>query len=237
MIEIVIPMAGEGKRFAAAGYALPKAFVDVCGAPMLKRVIDSVVPSVKKCGVTVLTANSCRDWLPADVGEFVVGATSGAVDTIHRFRSLPWVNWPTMISNCDLWLAKGVIDDFLAYAEGPDCSLITFPSTNPHHSYVRLNDECLVTEIKEKQVISDEAVAGVYWFRSGALLEDYCRQVVESGDRFNGEFYLSSVIAAMVADGLSVTTFPVEWDQVAMLGTPEELAVFEQKVAEGRITL
>ncbi len=39
---LVIPMAGEGARFVKAGYALPKPFIDVCGAPMISHVLDNL---------------------------------------------------------------------------------------------------------------------------------------------------------------------------------------------------
>ena len=34
MLNIVIPMAGRGSRFADAGYQLPKPLIDVCGRLM-----------------------------------------------------------------------------------------------------------------------------------------------------------------------------------------------------------
>lgn len=219
-MRIIIPAAGDGKRFREAGYLMPKPLIPVCGKPMIERVKDSIDPDRR------------HDW--QILTRAVVGETRGAVDTLLRATYAPG---PVLVANCDQWLAPGIVDDFLAWTDGPECSLITFQSTNPHHSYVRLDDECLVTEIKEKEVISDEAVAGIYWFKSGKVLENYCRRVLVSGDTYNGEFYLSSVIAAMVADGLPVTTFPVGWDELAMIGTPEELVVFEAKVADGMIVL
>ena len=35
MINIVIPMAGQGSRFAKAGYEKPKPFIDVNVKPMI----------------------------------------------------------------------------------------------------------------------------------------------------------------------------------------------------------
>ena len=40
MINIVIPMAGAGSRFAKAGYDKPKPFIDVLGKPMICHVLD-----------------------------------------------------------------------------------------------------------------------------------------------------------------------------------------------------
>ena len=42
MINIVIPMAGAGSRFADAGYTKPKPLIDVCGTAMIERVLDNL---------------------------------------------------------------------------------------------------------------------------------------------------------------------------------------------------
>ena len=44
MINIVIPMAGRGSRFASAGFELPKPLIDVMGKPMIDWVIDNIAP-------------------------------------------------------------------------------------------------------------------------------------------------------------------------------------------------
>ena len=41
-INIVIPMAGAGSRFAKAGYKKPKPFIDVLGKPMICHVLDNL---------------------------------------------------------------------------------------------------------------------------------------------------------------------------------------------------
>ena len=41
MINILIPMAGLGSRFAKAGYKKPKPFIDVSGKPMIVRVVEN----------------------------------------------------------------------------------------------------------------------------------------------------------------------------------------------------
>ena len=42
MVNIVIPMAGEGSRFVKAGYDIPKPFIDVHGKPMIIRVLENL---------------------------------------------------------------------------------------------------------------------------------------------------------------------------------------------------
>ena len=45
MLNIVIPMAGAGSRFAKVGYKDPKPLIPVHGHPMIKVVIDNLRPS------------------------------------------------------------------------------------------------------------------------------------------------------------------------------------------------
>ena len=44
MINIVVPMAGEGSRFAEAGYTDPKPLISVHGKSMIQLVIDNLTP-------------------------------------------------------------------------------------------------------------------------------------------------------------------------------------------------
>ena len=41
-MNIVIPMAGSGKRFVEAGYTKPKPFIDVLGKPMIVNVLHNL---------------------------------------------------------------------------------------------------------------------------------------------------------------------------------------------------
>jgi dTDP-glucose pyrophosphorylase len=41
-MQILIPMAGEGSRFAKEGYTFPKPLIDVEGKPMIQRVVENL---------------------------------------------------------------------------------------------------------------------------------------------------------------------------------------------------
>ena len=45
MLNIVIPMAGRGSRFAQAGYKNPKPLIDIYGHPMIEYVVKNITPS------------------------------------------------------------------------------------------------------------------------------------------------------------------------------------------------
>jgi NDP-sugar pyrophosphorylase family protein len=228
MLEILIPCAGEGRRFQEAGYTVPKPQIDIAGKPMIQRVMDCLTP-----------AEPHRFRL---LGKEQVGETQGAVDTLLHGRALINPANPVLVANCDQLIDPGHIEVFLRVPHsglrtGCDAAIMTFNSTNPHHSYVKL-DGYRVTEIAEKVVISDNAVLGVYWFSSGQLLMDYAEKVIANNLRYgNGEFYISSILALMVGDGLDIATYEVDVHERHMLGTPEELRIYLDKVESGRVTL
>ncbi len=214
-------MAGEGRRFAEAGYTKPKPLIDVAGKPMIERVVDCLTPRTPH-RVTLLSRE-------------MVGETRGAVDTLLHAVSRVDPRRPLLVANCDQYLSVS-IDDFLEHAVG-DAAIMTFNSTNPHHSYVKVADG-LVSEIAEKRVISDDAVLGVYWFSSGQLAFDYARKVIANqAVHDDGEFYISSMLGLMIDDRLALTTYEVDVHDKHMLGTPEELQIFLDKVADGRVRL
>jgi len=45
MLNIVIPMAGAGSRFAQAGYTFPKPLIEVKNKPMIQVVVDNLRPA------------------------------------------------------------------------------------------------------------------------------------------------------------------------------------------------
>lgn len=212
MIHVVIPAAGSGRRFADAGYDLPKPLIDVLGKPMIQRVLDNLQTRERQ-RVTVVS----QILLPTDAEVVLTEPTLGAVDTLLRAGI---GDGPLLVANCDQ-LTSLDMDRFVD-PRGDGC-IATFRSSKPHHSYVELNSGGAVREIAEKSVISHHAVAGVYFFRNGKDFLDACRTVVDEHRLVLNEFYVSTAIALMVKRGARLTTMDCD---VAVMGTPDELESF-----------
>jgi NDP-sugar pyrophosphorylase family protein len=100
-------------------------------------------------------------------------------------------------------------------------------SNTPHHSYVENNDKGFVSRIVEKEVISNLAVTGIYYFEHGKDFLKAAYKVINEDIKTNGEFYVSSVIAEMLLTGSLIRP----WDApTAILGTPNELQLFENAI-------
>ena len=41
-MNVIIPMAGKGKRFVDAGYSFPKPLIDVNGKPMIQVIVENL---------------------------------------------------------------------------------------------------------------------------------------------------------------------------------------------------
>jgi len=225
MIHIVIPAAGASKRFVEQGYPV-KALVDVLGKPMMQRVIENVRPSVEH-RVTVVS----QVPLPGVDAEVVIAGrpTTGSVDSIllADIRN----GEPLLLVNQDQ-LVDLDVDRFMASAGHG--AIATFRSNKPHHSYVTLDPDGIVDQIAEKQVISSDAVTGIYYFCNGGDFRHAAQRVLADDRRVLGEFYVSTVIADMVAAGCLFTTTDCA---TAILGTPEELQLFLAAVRVAQVAL
>lgn len=214
-IHIVIPAAGDGQRFKDAGYELPKPFIDVFGKPMIERVEMNLRPYGMTHQVHILFKEDLKR------------PSSGALETIMQADFD--LEGPLIIANCDQLVAfhKSVHDLIDCPYDG---ALVVFKSNKPHHSYVETKDG-VITRIVEKEVISSTAVTGVYYFKHARDFYDAAMEVISRDEKVNGEFYVSSAIAKMIEDGSKLVAYEAP---SAMLGTPEELQLFEAAVKVAR---
>ena len=79
----------------------------------------------------------------------------------------------------------------------------------------------MVTEVAEKDPISNIATCGIYWYRRGSDFVKYADQMIEKNIRVNNEFYIAPVYNELIGDGKKLIPFFVHsmWG----IGTPEDL--------------
>jgi hypothetical protein len=131
-----------------------------------------------------------------------------------------------LVANADQWLDAS-IDDFLTWARLSrlDGALVTFPNTHPRWSYARTEGD-LVVAVAEKQPISRNATAGIYYFRHGAQFVAAAERMLLKNAAVAGEFYVAPVYNEFVLAGRRVGIFPIDAAQMHGLGTPEEVERF-----------
>ena len=234
---LVIPMAGEGTRFVKAGYKLPKPFIDVGGKPMIVRVLENL--NHKTFNVVLLARTAHLEDEPEyarvlskeyDCGIVKVdGLTEGSVSTILLAQREINRNAPLLIANCDQ------IVDFDCGRFIKDCldrkldgSILVFrePERNTKWSYARVDDQNIVTEVREKVAISDLATVGIYFFAKAAYFIDAAIDMIARNDRVNNEFYTCPVYNYMIAQGQRVGIYEIARDAMHGIGVPEDLDAY-----------
>ena len=238
LLNIVLPIAGRGSRFAEAGYALPKPLIPVHGKAMIEVVVNNVRPSRPHRFVFValqahLDHLGMRDTLmriaPGCEIIPVREVTQGAACTVLLARDLINQDEPLMLANSDQWVDIN-INDYLATLDrrSADGLIMTMRADHPKWSYVGLGPDGWVSRVVEKQVISQEATVGIYNFRSGADFVRGAQRMIEKDLRVNGEFYVAPAYNELIADGAKICVHNVGEEGAGMygLGIPADLDDF-----------
>ncbi len=240
-LEIVVPMAGRGSRFADAGWADPKPLIPMPdGRRMIELVVDDLRPRrahrfsfVVRAehrgayGLDALLRSAAPDCRILEVG----ATTQGAAETVAIALAGLDGDAPLMVANSDQHLALD-IDAYLAATDVPgvDGVIMTMRADHPKWSYASVDARGWVDRVVEKQVISRDATVGVYNFaRLGAFLDGYAAMVA-ADRRTNGEFYVAPVYNELVAAGqrFSLVDVAALGGSMHGLGTPEDLLAWRR---------
>jgi dTDP-glucose pyrophosphorylase len=240
MLNIVIPMAGRGSRFASAGYKDPKPLIPVGGKPMIQWVIENVRPErehrfiflclaehlINYPDVSYTLSNLCPDSKVVTVR----GVTEGAACTVLLAREHIDNQDPLMIVNADQFVELD-INDYLAEMDrqNADGLIMTFWSDHPKWSYCKLRHDGTVAEVVEKKVVSNEATVGIYNYRHGSDFVRAADLMVKKNLRVNNEFYVAPVYNELIAEGKIVVIKETgrEYDGMFGLGVPDDLQFFK----------
>jgi NDP-sugar pyrophosphorylase family protein len=237
-LQVVIPMAGRGSRFAEAGYEKPKPIIEVLGQPMIELVVKNLRPSRTQRFVFIIQAvhdaeyavrDTLRDIAPGCEIIELDGVTRGAAETVLAARPVLDLDAPLLIANSDQFIDAS-IDEFLQAGDSgaPDGLVMTMWADDPKWSFVDLSDNGSITRVVEKEVISNEATVGVYWFRRAGDFLAGADAMIADDERVGGEFYVAPVYNRMIAAGAVVLPWSVGAVGNGMhgLGTPDDLEAF-----------
>jgi HAD superfamily hydrolase (TIGR01509 family) len=236
-IEIVIPMAGLGQRFSAAGYEKPKPLIDVIDKPMIQWVVENIRPKNARSHVTFICNREhmkhygLEQFLSSIApGCSIVtapGVTEGAACTLLLAKEQINNSQPLIIANSDQWVDID-IEDFMSRAIQPDCDglIMTFRATEKKWSYAKTDEQGKVTQVAEKDPISDHATVGIYYFKHGEDFVEAAQEMVSKDIRTNGEFYVCPVYNQLLEKHRNVFIHEIGRDKMHGLGTPEDLDLF-----------
>ena len=231
-LNVLIPMAGAGSRFAQAGYTFPKPLIEVRGKPMIQVVVENLniqanyIFLVQKEHYEKYNLKYLLNLIAPNCKIVQVdGITEGAACTTLLAKEFIDNDQPLVMANSDQfveWDSNNVMYSF--QADGIDGGILSFKATHPKWSYAKLDENGFVSEVAEKKPISDNATVGVYYWKKGSDYVKYAEQMIEKNIRTNNEFYVAPVFNEAIADGKKIRVKEIA--KMWGIGTPEDLNYF-----------
>lgn len=102
---------------------------------------------------------------------------------------------------------KNFIDDFRK--RDLDAGTITFKSVHPHYSYVRLN-KGLVVEAAQRKPISQDATAGIFWFKSTRTFVNSAMKQILKGASTNDLYFIAPCFNELILEQLKIGVFNID---------------------------
>lgn len=243
-MNIVIPIGGIGQRFRDEGYLLTKPLIRFLGKPMIFWILDEVNATeedhiylvyhheLKKYNFKqiVLDEYQKRNLNLHFIELFY--QTEGAVETLLlTLKTLDYPNRKLISLDCDTFYRRDILN---IYRKIEDNCVFCFEDNQdkPIYSYIKMNETTnRITEIKEKNKISNYANTGCYCFRNGDILLEYCEKLMKSHKelKINKEFYVSSVIKLMLEHGEPFIGYQIGLNDFVCLGTPHLVKIQSQR--------
>jgi NDP-sugar pyrophosphorylase family protein len=239
MLKIIIPLGGSSELFSSAGYFYPKPLIEVKGKPMIELVLEN--PSKikqEKHFIFIVKEEDCNKFhldntlkilCPGSTIIKLKNDTKGglcsvlmAIDEINQEDSI-------IILNGDQVIDKN-LSDIISYwiTKSADAGLVTFKSVHPRWSYARVVDE-VVVQTAEKNPISNNAIAGVYYFKNAKNFFKSAYATIKNDVQLDGKYYISPVINDFVLSDLIIIPYHIETKEYHLFYSPQVLHEFERK--------
>lgn len=250
-MKILIPMAGEGKRFQEAGYSVSKPAIptwDVRYGMKLPMVVCAVncLPGLEDGGKNLIfverdfhrldgTEDKIHTQFPQARFLTVAGLTEGQACTCLLAKD--WIDGDEelLIAGCD----NGMLFNeakFHALRQEADLLVFTYRNNdavmkNPDaYGWMKTDGDGNITGLSIKKALSDtpkkdHAVVATFWFRHGWQFVRAAEKMISEGDRIHNEFYVDETVKHALELGYRAKVFEVE--RYIGWGTPKDYEEYQ----------
>jgi dTDP-glucose pyrophosphorylase len=87
-----------------------------------------------------------------------------------------------------------------------------------------------VTEVQEKNVISDTALTGIHYWKHGRdFVRSAKKMIAKNITSANGEYYIGPTFNELILDNYKVGIHMISKEAINFVGTPEDLEIYENR--------
>jgi RpiB/LacA/LacB family sugar-phosphate isomerase len=226
---LLIPIAGLGSRFKREGFQQPKQMLPLRpGATTFSESLASIDLESFEVRVVArreqLDGDGLRNFLSEELRgkDFklfeISEKTQGSVDTCLQ-----------VLDDSDLERQLHIFTMDVAFEPvykpgifGDKCSggILTFKSNSNSYSYVQTTTEGIALRTAEKEVISDQALVGIYYFARTGDFISAALEMIKAEDTTRGEYYIAPLYNRLIEAGAEIHAKQI--DKMHLFGIPEE---------------
>ena len=211
-MKIIVPMAGIGSRLRPHTLTVPKPLTVIAGKPIVQRLVEDIASVIdEKIDEIAFVIGTTAKGFPTNTEEKLLkiaeelGAKGSvyvqeqALGTAHAiYCAKQSLSGPCVVAYADtLFKADFKLD---VNADGAIwVSQVDNPSA---FGVVKLQDGIITDFIeKPKDFVSDLAIIGIYYFKSGEKLLQEIQHLIDHDLKENGEYQLTNVLESLKQQG------------------------------------
>lgn len=237
LTEVLITMAGLGKRFRDAGYNCPKYLIKAHGRTLFTwsmLSLRSFIQSGANFTFVVRRADTASSFIYTEAEKLGIvsvkiveidALTDGQATTaLLGGKVIKSQDQPFLVYNIDTFVHPDALPASAVCGEG---WVPCFPGMGNSWSFASIAADSRIIDLQEKVRISPHATIGLYWFSSYLLYKqlyevyyNYTTKLVK------GERYIAPMYCHMIAAGQDVFAHEIPYDAVIPMGTPAEVDAF-----------
>ncbi|MDR1725957.1 MAG: hypothetical protein LBR28_06180 [Bacteroidales bacterium] len=217
-MNIIIPMAGMGKRMRPHTLTTPKPLLKIAGKPIVQRLCEEIA---SVCGREINEIG----FVVGDFGKevennlIVIAETLGAKGKIYYQREALGTAHAimcaeeTLTGNVTVAFADTLFEANFKLDTNQEGIIWTQEVENPSaFGVVKKNEDATINSFveKPKEFVSNEAIIGIYYFRDGEDLKKELRYIIDNNIKSLGEYQLTDGLQRLLDKGVRLTTSSVK---------------------------
>ncbi|MBN1075615.1 nucleotidyltransferase [Clostridium botulinum] len=245
-MNIIIPMAGAGQRFADEGYKIHKPAIptiDRRTGKELPMVVCATMdlPNVLENGSNVTYIDRIfhkKDGIEGKILEYYPNANFITVENLTEGQASTCMLAKDIINNDESLLIAGCDNGMVMNNEkfnelSQNCDVIVFTYRNNEavlakpdaYGWVKVDESNRIIGLSIKKAISDtpmndHAIVATFWFKKGSMFVEATEKMINENNRINNEFYVDQTIKHILDFGYDARVFEI--DRYIGWGTPKD---------------
>jgi len=248
-MKLIFPMAGRGSRFLEKAnqnpeYKKPKPIINVLGKPMIKWAVESFSNVDYSNIIFIVHEDHVKDY---EIDKVLKETFSDEIKI--AIQTTPPEGAVKTVLLADKFMEDD--DDFIsvdsdAIFEGdkylkkikevdPECAVPVFNANEPKFSFAKVDEKMRIIKTAEKEIISNWAIHGAYYFKSWGKFKKFANEKISKGEKDGKpEYYIAPLMNKYIEEGRPTIAVPC---RLYSMGTPEQLDEFLKSYEENQVII